>query len=273
MKKRMKRMWTKPKPVVTLLVLFFGGQASFGDTDAADTELKAQLQEAVVARNVAEQRCAELKVSLTQARNDLAALRARYAELLVTSGKREAETEQLRLEIVKKLYGANGHQPDDLIVKAIRALRDSHTTNAALYRAVREFADYLPGVLEALQPSAVIRRGIGDKLDQLVKLTSQAERLSSSVAGRGENPNRSRRESRVLAVSDKYQTVILDVGALDGVRLGMVWAVYNRDQQPTHLFRVVELRDDISAAAIIKGQLDSVAPGTLVRIAGTDNKK
>lgn len=265
-------MWTKSKLVATLLVLFFGGQTSFGDNDAAGKELEAQLQEAVVARNVAEQRCAELKVSLTQARKDLEALRARYAELLVASGKREAETEQLRLEIVKTLYGANGRQPDDLTVKAVRALRDSHTANAALHRGVRAFAEYLPGVVEALEPSAVIRREIGEKLDQLVKLTSQAERLPSSVAGRGGEENRSRRESRVLAVSDEYQTVILDVGILDGVRLGMLWSVYDRDQHPTHLLRVVELRNTISAAMIIKGNLDSVAPGTLVRNTGTDNK-
>lgn len=266
-------MWTKHQPVVTLLVLFFGGQASFGDSVAAGKELNAQLQEAVVARNVAEQRCAELRVSLIQARKDLEALRARYAELLVASGQREAETEQLRLEVVKKLYGSNGRQPDDLTVKAVRALRESHSTNAALYRGVREFAEYLPGVVEALQPSAAIRREVGEKLDKLVKLASKAERLPSSVAGRGGTKDRSRRESRVLAVSDEYQTVILDVGTLDGVRLGMVWSVYDRDQQPTHVLRIVELRDTISAAMIIKGHLDSVAPGTLVRIGGANNNK
>ncbi|MDT8389292.1 MAG: hypothetical protein RRC34_02165 [Lentisphaeria bacterium] len=265
-------MWTKRKTVTTLLVLFFGGQTSFGDNGAATGELEAQLQEAVVARNVAEQRCAELKVSLSQARKDLEALRARYAELLVVSGKREAETEQLRLEIVKTLYGANGRQPDDLTVKAVRALRDSHAANAALHKGVRAFAEYLPGVVEALEPSAVIRREIGEKLDQLVQLTSRAERLPSSVAGRGGKEDRSRRECRVLAVSDEYQTVILDAGALDGVRLGMLWSVYNREGQLTHLLRVVEARETISAAMIIKGHLDSVAPGTLARNDGAGDQ-
>lgn len=261
-------MLTRTFSMSMLCVLFFGKQMSLGDNGAAAPELQAQLEEAVVARNVAEQRCVELKASLVQTRKDLEALRGRYAELLVSSRKREAETEQLRLEVAKLLFEPDGKPDNSLTAQAVRTLQETYEANAALYRDIRAFAEYLPGVLDALEPSAAIRREVGERLQQLVQLLNRAERLPSSVAGRGGSEDRSHREGRVLAVSDEYQVVILDVGVAAGVRPGMLWSVYNTDDQRTHVLRVVERRSSMCAAMPIKGNLDSIAPGMLVKAGG-----
>ena len=264
-------MWTRVLLAITLCVPFLGGKVSADDHDAAIAELQAQLAEAVVARNVAEQRGAELRASLTEARKDLADLRRQFADVLVASREREAETEQLRLGIAALLFESDEDASRAIAAKAVAALHGVHQTNAALHTGVRQFADYLQGVVDALETSAAVRREIGDRLDRLQRLVADAERSPSSVAGRGGINGRSQRECRVLAVSDEFQIVVLDVGAARGARLGMVWEIHDRAHRPTHVLRLVDVRTSISSAVVVRGGMDGIAPGMTVRAGTTED--
>lgn len=261
-------MWTRQILVVTLSVPFFGNGAFADGSDAAIAELQAQLDEAVVARNVAEQRCAELRASLAQARKDLEALRGRYAELLVKSRSRELELEELRIGVTGLLFEPGEDSGAVVAAQAVRALRDLQKANAALYTGVQQFAEYLRGVIDALQPSAAVRREIGLRLDALEGLAAEAERSPSTVAWRGGNQGRSRRECRVLAVSDEFQLVILDIGAADGARLGMLWEIHGEEAKAGQILRLVDVRPSLSAAVPTSGEMAGIAPGMLAK-AGT----
>lgn len=249
---------------------FFGRRMSAAESDAAVEELNARFREAVVARDVAEQRCAELRASLAQARKDLESLRGEYSELLVRSRTREAEVAELRLGITGLIFEPGGDSGQAVVARAIAELDDIATANAALHKGVREFSEYLRGVIDALEPSAAIRREIGASLDRLVRQVEDAERSPSLVAGRGGTNDRLRRECRVLAVSDEFQTVILDAGSAHGVRLGMLWQLSSPAGEPTHRLRVVDLRATVSAAIPIEGKLGTIAPGMQAKAAGPD---
>jgi hypothetical protein len=243
-----------------------GNWVSADDPGAAVSELRAQLKEAVVARNVAEQRCAELRATLARTREDLEALRGRYAGLLVAAGQREAEMETLRIGVAELLLESDRGAPQgDLAATAVRALHDLHEANAALYAGVRQFADYLKGVIDALQPSVAVRREIGNRMGRLTGLASEAERSPSLVAWRGGTEGRSRREGRVLAVNDEFQLVILDVGTADGAGLGMLWTIQGAEGRVTHVVRLVDSRLALSAAVPIEGEIESIAPGMKVQ--------
>lgn len=59
----------------------------------------------------------------------------------------------------------------------------------------------------------------------------------------------SRREGRVIAVSDEHNFVVIDLGEADGVQRGMRFGVYRRDRRIGEV-RVIELRRHLAAANV-----------------------
>jgi len=90
-----------------------------------------------------------------------------------------------------------------------------------LCRQVRDFGDYLTTVLEVLEPSEAIRRGVTERYSALLKSCDRLEQWPSLVAGRG-GTGADRRKCRVLAVNDDLHVIVLDAGSGDGVREGAV---------------------------------------------------
>ncbi len=265
-------LWTTQVCLVIVCVLSFGRGVSARQGDEAVGELQARLAEALVACNVAEQRCAELRATLTLTRNDLEALQGKYASLLSRAREREVELEALRIGVAGLLSESSAATEVQSLAMAMLALRETQTANAALYGYVREFADYLRGVVDALDPSAAVRREISLRIERLEARAEMAERSPSIVAGRGGSYDRSRRECRVLAVNDDLQMVILDAGLVDGVRLGMLWQTADSEGRLPVAVRVVEVRASLCAAVPVAGKLGDLAPGTLLKagVAGAE---
>jgi len=256
--------WTGPclAAIVSVLFCVFLVSADEGASPAA--EMSASLEEARVARAVAEQRCVELGAELKRAGGELETMRRRYAQLSVQSRLQAAEFEDLQLRVAGLLVEGREDPAAVALPQALESLDRMVKGNAELYAGVREFGRYLAAVLDVLQPSAVVRREISERYARLETAVDRLERLPSLVAGRGGTVDRVRRECRVLAVNDDLQVVILDAGTDGGVRLGMVWHVVAEDA-PVAEFRVVAVRPTLCAAMPVKGGLRRVAAGMLAR--------
>jgi hypothetical protein len=74
----------------------------------------------------------------------------------------------------------------------------------------------------------------------------------------------------VIAVDDKLQTVVLDVGYANGVRCGLL--LWSGKGDAVRL-KVIETRPFISAAVVVKGKLEDLAPGTVVRIGKSEKEE
>jgi len=209
----------------------------------------------------AERQLTELRASLVRTERDLERLQARYAELYLESRKQADEMEYMRLRIAALLTGkAEDGGPAAAMVEYLSQVLNSHRE---LYAAVRRFGDYLETVLDALQPSAGMRREISGRYADLVQAVDRLERMPSIVAGRGGEANRTRRECRILAVNDELQVIVLDAGADDGVRPGGTWRAVD-DQGMVGMLRVIEVRPRISAAMPVDRAAKVFAPGMKV---------
>jgi hypothetical protein len=129
---------------------------------------------------------------------------------------------------------------------------------------VQAFQKYLNTVLEVLQPSDTLKREITGRYKSLTQAAERLENWPSQVAGRGGRMG-GPLESRVVAVNDDLQVVVLDSGSDAGVRTGATARIVSGDGRTVAELRVVEVRKRLSAAEPVKGRLRDIAPGASVR--------
>ena len=264
MKKTAARDWTRRLCAVIVCALCLWFRVCAAEVESSPADLKASLEEARVARTVAEQRCVELNAELQRTAGELETMRQRYAALSVQSQLQAAEFEDLRLRVVGLLVEGREDPAAAALPQALDNLDRMLKGNADLYAGVREFGKYLSAVLDVLQASPVVRREISERFGRLETAVDRQERLPSLVAGRGGVEGRMRRECRVLAVNDDIQAIVLDAGADGGVRLGMTWHVM-ADDAPVAEFRVISVRPTVCAAMPVKGGMRRIAAGMQAR--------
>ena len=218
-----------------------------------------------MARQAAEQRAAELSAALQRTQHGLEEMRRQNAGLYLKCRQLQQELTGLRLRVAGMLDGSGDMSPEQALADALGTVEDVRAEQRKLCGEVRAFGRYLGTVLDVLQPSEALRREVGERYAVLVGTCDRLDQLSPSVAGRGGN-REGRLESRVLAVNDDLQVVILDAGTERGVRPGTTWRLFKGDKVVSRL-RIVEVRRSVSAAVPEKGRLRDIAPGALVRAA------
>ena len=236
--------------------------AAEGTTEKRQVAGELKVQEAVVARKAAEARAADLETALASVRQELQALRARYADLYLESQEAVRLLRQLDLNAAHLLLENQDLASGRLESELLSAMADYRKSQAEFVVAVREFQQYLGSVLDVLQPSDALRREVTTRCTALADAAERSLKPLSIVAGRGKR-DFERRSCRVLAVDDDLQIVVLDSGFAAGIRRGTNWKYVKNDEVIAQL-RVIEVRPEISAAVVTQGRFSAVGPGGTV---------
>ncbi|MBT3376169.1 MAG: hypothetical protein HN742_07440 [Lentisphaerae bacterium] len=227
------------------------------DADAEGSALA--LKEAQVARQVAEERRAELSATLLRAEVELEQLRERYAELYLESRRQQQDREDLELRAAGLLADRQDISSGRALSRALNALVTLRDNQLGLGDQLREFGLYLNSVLDVLQPSEALRKEVTERYTKLVRDVDRSAKPLPIVAGRG-SEDLGRNTCRVLTVEDELQVVLLDRGSDGGIRHGTLWT-FVRDKRVIARLRVIDVRESISAAIVTDGSFESVGPG------------
>ena len=230
----------------------------------------AATREHALARQAAEQRCAELTADLARTQRMLDEARRKNAELQVRCRRAESDIQMLRLQAANLLDGRSSPELGRLLKEALLSLQSVRKAERDVCKQVRTFKPYLDTVLDVLQASQPTRQGTLSRYARVIEACERLEHQPPVVAGRG-GAGTGRFTCRVLVVNDDLQPVVLDAGSVAGVRVGTRVSVSNKDVVVAKL-RVVEVRPHISAAVPVTGSLRNIAPGTQVQLGKTERK-
>jgi hypothetical protein len=205
----------------------------------------------------------ELEVALRRAEQDLEKTRRQSADLYVTCRQQQDDLTALQLQAAGMLTTPGDGTSTRALSQVLRCLEEANAAQARLATELQAFGQYLTTVLDVLQPSESLRSEVMARYRALTKVCEQTGQLPSIVAGRGGKPE-GQRESRVMAVNDDLQVVIIDTGSNAGIHPGALLGVWVRDKVVARL-RVTEVRPALCAAVPIAGGLRGIAPGAQVR--------
>ncbi len=248
--------------MVSLLCFF--GPSSLGEGNAGGLdEPVAKLRESEMARQAAEQKCAELSLTLVQTERELEKQRQQYAGLLLKAKQAQDELDAMKARAAVLLLdqakaGDGGGAAEVLAGLAVRQAEAQKLT-----QGVREFGRCVQMVLDTINAGEALRKEVQAKFAGLVRTCDRLEALPPLVAGRGGEVGVPR-ECRVLSVNRELGVVVLDAGSSLGMRAGSSWRVMDGEKAAVRL-RVVELRPGLSAAVPVEGRLPAIAPGMVVR--------
>ncbi|MFA4944714.1 MAG: hypothetical protein WC789_08455 [Lentisphaeria bacterium] len=257
-KKKMGGRWTNRLWLIMVSLLCFGPLRGAETESAVPAGLQAQLQEERMARQVAEQRVAELSLALVRTERELEKRRAQSAELLLASRKLQEGLDGLQVRVASLLLGDGKRFPDEALAAVVAGLRTRQAEAQALTGAVREFGQYLSPVLDTLAMSDSLRREVRERMAGAMRACDRWDALPPLVARRGGLA--APRECRVLAVNPELGVIALDAGAAAGMRPGSWWQVRDQDREVARV-RVIEVRSSLSAAQVVEGRIDRLAPG------------
>jgi len=237
------------------VVAVLPGPAVVGD----DSALK--MHEAELARQAAEQRCAELSVALVRGERELEKERQRYAALQLQARRQQEAFDALQAQTAGWLLAADTGVPPGIGWQDTLARLEAVQAD---YRAAclrfREFGGYVTALLDNLKASEALRQDVRNRFDEAVRACERLEARPPIVAGRGGVEETGSRVCRVRSVNADLGVVILDAGADAGVRPGGLWRVL-RDDRVVARLRVVSTRPGVSAAVPVEGRLAEVVPG------------
>lgn len=253
-------VWTEATwPCMVCALCLLAGIAA-GATPAGDAGVASvSQQEAEIARQAAEKRAAELGLALVKTERELEKERERYAELYLKSRDLQEQYDRLQLRLASLLLDDAAAPSGQVLANGLAWLEERQAAYVRLAAEVRGFGQYLPTVLETLQPSEVLRREIMDRYRELARACDRVEALPPIVAGRGGEAG-APTSCRVLSANPELGVVVLDAGALSGVRAGSLWRIRDGERVVARV-RVIEVRSALSAALVLEGRMSRLAPG------------
>ena len=264
MKKICSLGWTGYTWSLMVCTLYFFLVASVaGEEHKGSDESAVKLRETEMARQAAEQKCAELSLTLVQTERELEKQRQRYAELLVKAKKVQEELDAMQARAAVLLLDQAKAGDGKSVAEVLAGLENRQAEVQKLTQGVREFGKYVQTVLDAAGASSALKQDVQTKFAGLIRTCNRLDALPPLVAGRGGDINVPR-ECRVLSVGRELGVVVLDAGSSSGVRTGSLWRIMDGEKVLARL-RVVEVRPGLSAAVPVEGQLSALAPGMPVR--------
>jgi regulator of replication initiation timing len=258
----MKSDWT----VCATLVILMGslpchveaGEASAGKKAAAKAESPKDGGVEKDSGESGERRIKRLETEIRMLREEMSLLREELERVATESDALDAETKRLRMSMAASLAEGSKRAFDKESADLIDALLGISKSGDGFVTAAEEFCSFMEELLKKDKLSDVDKARAKFRLD---KIRAAARSFHAMIA----TPGTAKRfdKCRVIAVDDKIQTVVLDVGYANGVRCGLLlWA----GKDDAVRLKVVETRPFISAAVLVKGKLEDLAPGTEARI-------
>jgi hypothetical protein len=203
-------------------------------------------------------RAAKLETELRMLREEMSVLRRELERVATESDRLEAEAKRLRMSMASSLANGSKRAFDKESADLIDTLLSVSKSGGDFVTASEEFCSFMDELLKKDKLSDVDKTRAKFRLD---KIRAAARSFHARIA----EPKVAKRfsECRVMAVDDKIQTVVLDVGFANGVRSGLLlWA----GEDDGIRLKVVETRPFISAAVLVEGEMSDLAPGMVVRI-------
>lgn len=263
--KRWRFGWTRCGCAFMVLLLCLGSLGSAETVTSDPAELTARLRETEMARQAAEQRCAELSLALVRTERELEKQRATNAGLLLKSQELQNGLDGLQLRVAPLLLGDSQESSGDALAAVLAGLQTRQADVQQLIGSVRGFSKYLPPVLDTLPVSGSLRQEIRERIAGMDRACDRVEALPPLVARRGGNQS-APTECRVWSVNPELGVIALDAGASSGMRPGTGWQVLDQGKAVARV-RVIEVRPGLSAAQVLEGQISRLAPGMKARAA------
>ena len=253
----MKKDWT-----VCILLAILMGSFLWAENICAEKPEKAAVQKSVKSNRkeantqTEEKSKAELEAELAAVKEELSGVCRELANVLKESEKRDAEYARLKISIAASLAQGSKKSYDKSGEEALKALMEVSDKGDELVTKSAKFCDYMEGLLNKKEITDVERVRAKFRMSQLRETAETFHALIKKPDNRVLF-----RKCRVLAVNDKLQVLILDVGSVYGMRNGLL---LNGGEKSELKLQVVAVRPFISGAIVIKGNIEKVAPGMFV---------
>lgn len=235
----------------------------FSQADAV-SELRQQLLESQVALESFQERNRELEQQLAERDSELERLQSRYAELLFSTD--QAIDELTRLETAAAHLIGSAENPGGKNGEAVGELFD---TLALTQRRLLELSNVLQkherdmaAVLDACQPSQVLRQAVEDGMREMSEKLSAA--LQPVTLATSPQEMVGQVSASILRLDLQTRIAVIDQGFLNGVRTGMTF-VLRREGNVLVRLKVIESRTLCSAVSLMEGDFRSLAPGMLLQ--------
>ena len=233
--------------------------AAFSQQDAV-SELREQLLETRVVLDGFQERIRELEQQLSEKDAELERLRSRYAELLVSTD--QATDELARLEISAAHLIGQAENPGGTNIEALDTLALVQRRLLELSDTLQRHEKSIAAVLDACQPSQSLRQTVEDGLDELAeKMAAVLQPVTLATAPHEVSGQLS---AALLRLDSQTRIAVIDQGFLNGVRVGMTFAL-TRDGTTLARLKVIESRALCSAVMLVQGDFRSLAPGMLLQ--------
>lgn len=198
---------------------------------------------------------------LDVARSEFGLLRRELSEVLSNSEKLNGRYLRLKLGVASAVGGSEPELDAETCLLAVDAYR-------SLCRSARELTSKIVA-LDVFVRELIEKDRIED-LDKvrlkcrLDDLRGEAEKFNMLAKPPGEvkMPD----SCRILAVSDKLQAAVLDVGTANSVSCGLLCRAVNGKTGKAVVMKIVALRPFISAAVAVEGEMGGLAPGMKVTL-------
>ena len=255
MKKMRKNSWTIPYPLLIVGVLFAvlapglaqnvdAASNKHPDTGEENARLKARILELEAELAAKNKALEQSRADLVQTHLELKKLRSDFADLRVNAAIVLANKDDVKA----------AHLLRQLMID----MSDLNLMHQRLRHLVIAFGNRVETMFAVYKEPADLRlkQQLKGQLAVIIKQLQDAEKLSSL-----KKATKPASIGRVLAVDQTLNTVILDIGHLDGVKLGMVLV----DNENELRLKVIETRPLVSAAVPVKGHLNKLVPGTALK--------
>ncbi len=221
------------------------GDGSFSDLDIEFSETQVTL-DAVTAENVL------FKTQLQEAQD---AIRSLTASLAVSNSEAKAfRKEAAELKLRMEALGVDGLSADEgrreqRLLKAVRDLQLLQEEKDRLSEALVQLTEsVLRYTQSATSEDAQARLALESQLRSVASTLGAPGGAEGTAAGEG-NPLPGLSNGQVVSIKEELSLVVMNIGAQQGVKVGMPFRVY-REGAEIGLVRAVDVREKICGAVI-----------------------
>lgn len=258
----MKNDWTVRITIAILMgslpVAVFGGGAHIKrslDSSKRGNKVKS------ISKEAREDRIAELEARLKMLNEELAMLRKTLAGTLDEADKRESALLRIQSSVAASLANGTKSAMSDESVKLLESLDKVREAGDELVLMATEFSDVVNNVLEKKVLTDLDKARVRFSIQKLKSASELFHALSSPPAKLGFT-----KSCRILALNDKLQLAVLNVGSVNGVRNGL--NLRSTRLKNKVLLRVIDVRPYVCGAIVMKGDIGDLAPGMKLRPGG-----
>ena len=214
-----------------------------------------------ISKEAYEDRIAKLEARLKMQNEELGLLRKTLAGTLGEADKRENALLRIQSSVAATLANGKKRAMSDESVKLLKSLDRVIKAGDNLVSMATEFSDFVNIALEEKELTDLDKARIRFSIQKLKSASELFHALSTPPVNLG-----FAKSCRILALNDKLQLAVLNVGSVNGIRNGLnLRSVKSKNKV---LLRVIDARPYVSGAIVMEGDIGDLAPGMKFRPGG-----